>query len=57
MAKTVFVLLIGNKERGEINDFQLLQEETALAEGKRSGVDVEVAFAAIFHRFGRTRRP
>jgi ribose transport system substrate-binding protein len=46
--KRVFVLLIGNKERGEVNHFQLLQEETALAEGRRLGIEVEVAFAPGF---------
>jgi ABC-type sugar transport system substrate-binding protein len=44
----VYVLLIGNKERGEVNHFQLLQEETALAEGRRFGLEVEVAFAPGF---------
>jgi ribose transport system substrate-binding protein len=46
--KRVFVLLIGNKERGEVNHFQLLQEETAHAEGRRLGLSVEVAFAPGF---------
>jgi ABC-type sugar transport system substrate-binding protein len=46
--KCVFVLLIGNKERGEVNHFQLLQEETAHAEGRRMGLHVEVAFAPGF---------
>jgi ABC-type sugar transport system substrate-binding protein len=46
--RRVFVLLIGNKERGEVNHFQLLQEETASTEGKRLGIDVEVAFAPGF---------
>lgn len=46
--KRVFVLLIGNKERGEVNHFQLLQEETAAAEGRRLGLTVEVAFAPGF---------
>lgn len=46
--KHVFVLLIGNKERGEVNHFQLLQEDTALNEGRRLGLDVEVAFAPGF---------
>jgi ABC-type sugar transport system substrate-binding protein len=46
--KRVFVLLIGNKERGEVNHFQLLQEDTALAEGARLGLEVEVAFAPGF---------
>jgi ribose transport system substrate-binding protein len=46
--KRVFVLLIGNKERGEVNHFQLLQENAALSEGRRLGFDVEVAFAPGF---------
>jgi len=46
--KRIFVLLIGNKERGEVNHFQLLQEGTALTEGRRLGFDVEVAFAPGF---------
>jgi len=46
--RRVFVLLIGNKERGEVNHFQLLQEETAASEGQRLGIDVEVAFAPGF---------
>lgn len=49
--RRVYVLLIGNKERGEANHFQLLQEETALAEGRRLGLDVEVAFAPGFDQF------
>lgn len=47
-ARHVYVLLIGNKERGEVNHFQLLQEETALADGRRLGLEVEVAFAPGF---------
>lgn len=56
MAKSVFVLLIGNKERGETNDYQLLQEETAFAEGKPLGVDVEVAFAPGFDQLRVLRK-
>jgi ABC-type sugar transport system substrate-binding protein len=48
MKKTIFVLLIGNKERGEINDYQRLQEEVALSEGRRVAFDVEVVFAGGF---------
>lgn len=48
MAKNIFVLLLGNKEQGEVNEFQLLQEETALAEGRRTGLGVEVQFAPGF---------
>jgi len=46
--RRVFVLLIGDKDRGEVNHFQLLQEETALSEGRRLGIDVDVAFAPGF---------
>jgi ABC-type sugar transport system substrate-binding protein len=56
MAKHVFVLLIGNKERGEINHFQLLQEETAFAEGRRLGLEVEVAFAPGFDQLRLLKR-
>jgi ABC-type sugar transport system substrate-binding protein len=48
--KRVFVLLIGNKERGEVNHFQLLQEGTARSEGRRLGLEVEVAFASGFEQ-------
>jgi ABC-type sugar transport system substrate-binding protein len=56
MAKRVFVLLIGNKEQGDINHFQLLEEETGLNEGRRLGVDVEVAFAPGFDQLRVLRR-
>ena len=56
MAKHVFVLLIGNKERGEVNHFQLLQEETAFAEGRRLGLEVEVAFAPGFDQLRLLKR-
>jgi len=56
MAKRVFVLLIGNKERGEVNHFQLLQEDTAQAEGRRLGLDVEVAFAPGFDQLRALKR-
>lgn len=54
--KRVFVLLIGNKERGEVNHFQLLQEETALSEGRRLGLEVEVAFAPGFDQLRALKR-
>ena len=47
-AKRVFVLLIGDTEHDQVNHFQRLQEETALSEGRRLGVDVEVALAPAF---------
>jgi ribose transport system substrate-binding protein len=54
--KRVFVLLIGNKERGEVNHFQLLQEETAVNEGRRLDMDVEVAFAPGFDQLRTLKR-
>jgi len=46
MSQTVLVLLPGRRE--EHDHYQLLQEETALATGKRHGLQVEVAFAPAF---------
>lgn len=54
--KCVFVLLIGNKERGDVNHFQLLQEETARAEGRRLGINVEVAYAPGFDQLRVLKR-
>ncbi len=54
--KRVFVLLIGNKERGDVNHFQLLQEDTALSEGKRLDIEVEVAFAPGFDQLRTLKR-
>src|SRR5512140_1746135 len=54
--KHVFVLLIGNKERGDVNHFQLLQEETAVSEGRRLDMDVEVAFAPGFDQLRTLKR-
>jgi len=56
MAKRVFVLLIGNKERGEVDHFQLLQEETAREEGRRLALDVEVDFAPAFDQLRILKR-
>lgn len=55
-SKRVFVLLIGKKERGDINHFQLLQEKTALAEGRRLGIEVEVVFAPGFDQLRVLKR-
>jgi ABC-type sugar transport system substrate-binding protein len=54
--KRVFVLLIGNKERGDVNHFQLLQEQTAVSEGRRLDLDVEVAFAPGFDQLRTLKR-
>jgi ABC-type sugar transport system substrate-binding protein len=42
--RTVFVLLPGRRE--EQDHYQLLQEETALASGRRHGLRIEIAWAA-----------
>ncbi len=52
----VFVLLIGNKERGEVNHFQLLQEDTARSEGRRLGFEIEVAFAPGFDQLRTVKK-
>ena len=52
----VFVLLIGNKERGEVNHFQLLQEDTAKTEGQRLGLEIEVAFAPGFDQLRTVKK-
>jgi hypothetical protein len=39
--RRVFVLLLGDEERGGVLHFQLVQEETALSERRRLGIDVE----------------
>jgi ABC-type sugar transport system substrate-binding protein len=55
-SKRIFVLLIGRKEQGDVNHFQLLQEETARSEGQRLGYDVEVAFAPGFDQLRVLKR-
>jgi len=45
-SRAVFVLLPGRKE--ENDHYQLLQEETALAAGRRHGLRTEVAWAPAF---------
>jgi len=54
--RRIFVLLIGNKEGGEVNHFQLLQEQTALDEGRRFELDVEVVFAPGFDQLRVLKR-
>jgi ABC-type sugar transport system substrate-binding protein len=48
LSKRVFVLLIGDKQAGELNHFQLLQEQAALEESRRLDLQVEVALAPGF---------
>jgi len=52
--RTVFALLPGRKE--EQDHYQLLQEETALATGKRHGFAVEIAWAPAFDQLRVLRK-
>jgi ABC-type sugar transport system substrate-binding protein len=56
MAKTVFVLLVGSKEPGQTDEYQLLQEQAAIDEGRRAGIDVEVVFVPAFDQLRTIRR-
>jgi ABC-type sugar transport system substrate-binding protein len=46
--RTILVVLIGSKETGQVDHYQLLQEQEAVAEASRSGVRAEVVFAPGF---------
>jgi ABC-type sugar transport system substrate-binding protein len=46
--RTVLVVLIGSKETGQVDSYQLLQEQTARSEGPRLGLAVEVVFSPGF---------
>jgi ABC-type sugar transport system substrate-binding protein len=46
--RKILVVLLGNKERGETNCYQLLQEEVALLEAQRAGLEAQVVFAPGF---------
>jgi ABC-type sugar transport system substrate-binding protein len=48
MSKTLLVVLIGRKETGQVDHFQLLQEEEARAEATTAGVLAEIVFAPGF---------
>lgn len=48
MGKTLLVVLIGRKETGQVDHFQLLQEEVARAEAQRAGISAEIVFAPGF---------
>jgi ABC-type sugar transport system substrate-binding protein len=56
MDKTVFFLLIGDKESSQADQYQLLQEEEARAEGRRGAIDIEVAFAPAFDQLRVLRK-
>jgi ABC-type sugar transport system substrate-binding protein len=45
---TVLVVLIGSKETGQVDSYQLLEEQTARSEGKHLGLGVEIVFSPGF---------
>jgi ABC-type sugar transport system substrate-binding protein len=56
MAKTVFVLLIGDTDGKAVDLYQVLQEKDALAEGRAAGYDVDVAWATSFDQYVAVRK-
>jgi ABC-type sugar transport system substrate-binding protein len=56
MARAVFVLLVGSKEPGQTDEYQLLQEQVAIDQGRRAGIDVEVVFTPAFDQLRTIRR-
>jgi ABC-type sugar transport system substrate-binding protein len=50
------VVLIGRKETGQVDHYQLLQEEEAAAEARRAGFDVEIVFAPGFDHLRVVRK-
>jgi len=56
MARSVFVLLIGDANGQPVDLYQRLQEKDALAEGRAAGFEMEVAFATSFDQYGAVRK-
>lgn len=56
MGKTVFVVLVGSKAPGQTDEYQLLQEQVAIDEGRRVDLDVEVVFVPSFDQLRAIRR-
>jgi ABC-type sugar transport system substrate-binding protein len=56
MSKAVFVVLVGSKAPGQTDEYQLLQEQVAIEEGRRLGLEVEVVFAPSFDQLRTIRR-
>ena len=53
MSKTVFALLLGNKEGEPADLYQQLQQKEALAHADPAGLKVEVACAPGFDQYRR----
>jgi len=48
LAKTLLVVLIGRKETGQVDHFQLLQEQEAVSEAQKAKFTAEIVFAPGF---------
>lgn len=56
MGKTVLVVLVGARDKGQADAYQLLQDETARAEAEKAGIAVEVEMAPGFDHLRVIRR-
>jgi ribose transport system substrate-binding protein len=56
LARTVLIVLIGRKETGQVDHFQLLQEQDAVAEAQRAKLGVEIVFASGFDHLRAIRK-
>src|SRR2546425_3866324 len=50
VSETILVVLIGRKETGQTDSYQLLQEEVAVAEAAKAAIRVEIVFAPTLPR-------
>ena len=56
MPKRVLVLLVGSADTKETDAYQVLQEESAIAEAKSAGVTAEIVFASGFDQLKVIRK-
>lgn len=56
MAKSVFVLLIGDTDGKPVDLYQVLQERDALTGGRAAGFELDVAWATSFDQYGAVRK-
>jgi len=56
MAKSVFVLLIGDTDGKPVDLYQVLQEKDALTGSRAAGFELDVAWATSFDQYGAVRK-
>jgi len=56
VARSVFVLLIGDTDGKPVDLYQVLQEKDALAEARAAGYQLDVAWANSFDQYGAVRK-